>query len=106
MTTVAEATIDSAPPAAGTWATTTNPIEGYFNVSISTGGTFTSATTVHVQRSLNSTDWFDVDSFTALTEDYGFEPELMYYRIGVKNGNLNGGEEVTVRIGREDKDRH
>jgi len=39
-------------------------------------------------------------------ETYGFDPEVMYYRIGVKANGLNTGEQTTVRIGREDKDRH
>ena len=81
-------------------------LEGYFNVSIQSGGSFTTATTVTVQRSIDNSTWYDVDDFTAPTEEYGFEPELMWYRIGVKSGNLNAGESVVVRIGREDEDRH
>ena len=104
MTTLAEATIDTAPPAAGTWATSPFPLEGYFNVSI--GGTlFTANTTVvTVQRSIDNTTWVDVDDFRKPSEDYGFDPELMYYRIGIKQGNLTPGDSVYVRIGREFKD--
>lgn len=105
MTTLATATIDSAPPAAGTFATTAYPLAGYFNISIS--GTITSATTtVTVQRSLDGSTWLDVDTFTKATEDYGFEPELMFYRIGIKDGDYTASDDVTVRIGREVKDRH
>ena len=105
MTTVASATIDSAPGASGTWATTDYPLEGYFNISIS--GTITPATTtVTVQRSLDGSNWFDVDTFTKATEDYGFEPELMYYRIGIKNGDYTAADDVDVRIGREAEERY
>jgi hypothetical protein len=105
MTTVAEVTVDSAPGANGTWTTAVR-IEGYFNLSISSAGTFTTATTVHVQRSIDNTTWHDVNSYTEPAQEVGFDPELIYYRAGVKNGNLNSGEQVTIRIGREDKDRH
>jgi hypothetical protein len=77
-------------------------LEGYFNLSLS--GTW--AATVTVQRSIDgATNWVDVDTFTAPTEDYGFEPEFMYYRVGVKTGGYTSGT-VVVRLGREDKDRH
>ena len=81
-------------------------LEGYFNVSIQSGGAFTTATTVTVQRSIDNTTWHDVNSYTEPAQEVGFDPELIYYRAGVKNGNLNSGEQVTIRIGREDKDRH
>jgi hypothetical protein len=84
--------------------TFTEPVrlEGYFNLSLS--GTW--AATVTVQRSIDgATNWVDVDTFTAPTEDYGFEPEFMYYRVGVKTGGFTSGT-VVVRLGREDKDRH
>lgn len=43
--------------------------------------------------------------FTAPFEGTGFDPEIMYYRIGVKTGGYTSGTAV-VRLGREDKDRH
>lgn len=76
-------------------------LEGYFNLSLS--GTF--AATVTVQRSIDNATWADVDTFNAGTEEYGFEPELMWYRVGVKTGDFTSGT-VVVRLGREDKDRH
>lgn len=76
-------------------------IEGYFNVSIS--GTFSA--TVTVQRSTDKSTWMDVDSFTAPTEVVGFDPEHMWYRIGVKTGGYTSGT-VEVRIGHEDKEEH
>lgn len=106
MATIASKTITEAETSAGggtaVW-TDAVTLEGNFNVSISTAGTFTSASTVFVQRSVDSTTWHDVDSFTALIETFGFDPEIMYYRIGVKANGLNTGEQVTVRLGREDK---
>jgi hypothetical protein len=75
--------------------------EGYFNISIS--GTFSA--TVFVQRSTDNTNWFDVDSFTAPVEQYGFDPEYMYYRIGVKTGGYTSGS-IVCRIGGEDKEEH
>jgi hypothetical protein len=76
-------------------------LEGYFNFSLS--GTFDA--TVTVQRSTDAITWVDVDTFTAPTEDYGFDPEIIYYRVGVKTGDYVSGSAV-VRLGREDKDRH
>jgi hypothetical protein len=75
----------------------TNPeiIEGPFNASIQ--GSF-SGTKVTVQRSTNQTDWYDVDEFTAAGEWPGFEPERIWYRIGVKSGNYSTGP-VLVRLG-------
>lgn len=96
MTTIASGSI-----AAENTFTTAVQLEGYFNVSIS--GTFSA--TVTVQRSINNSTWVDVDSWTAPSEEYGFEPELMWYRIGVKTGGYTSGTAV-VRIGREDEDRH
>ena len=96
MTTIATASI-----AAQNTFTTAARLEGYLNVSIS--GTFVA--TVTVQRSIDNSTWVDVDTWTAPTEDYGFEPELMWYRIGVKTGEFTSGTAV-VRLGREDEDRH
>jgi len=68
---------------------------GYFNLSIS--GTW--GATVTVQRSFDSGDtWFDVDTWTENTQEYGLEPERnVYYRIGVKTGDFTSGE-VVLRL--------
>lgn len=76
-------------------------LEGYFNLSLS--GTW--AATVTVQRSIDNATWVDVDTFTTNSEEVGFEPELMWYRVGVKTGDFTSGT-VAIRLGREDKDRH
>ena len=76
-------------------------VEGYFNLSIS--GTFVA--TVTVQRSTDKSTWVDVDSFTAPTEQVGFDPEYMYYRVGVKTGNYTSGT-VVIRLGHEDREEH
>jgi hypothetical protein len=76
-------------------------LEGYFNLSLS--GTWDAIVTV--QRSIDNTAWVDVDTFKANTEDYGFEPELMWYRVGVKTGDFTSGP-IVIRLGREFKDRH
>lgn len=96
MTTIASASIT-----AQDTFTTPVRLEGYLNVSIS--GTFSA--TVTVQRSIDNATWMDVDTWTAPTEDCGFEPELMWYRIGVKTGGYTSGTAV-VRLGREDADKH
>lgn len=77
----------------------TDPVKltGFFNLSIS--GTFVA--TVTVQRSFdNQVTWQDVDDFTAPTEDYGMEPEVCWYRVGVKTGNFTSGS-VDVRLGQD-----
>jgi hypothetical protein len=96
MTTIASASITAED-------TFTDPVtlEGYFNVSIS--GTFTA--TVFVQRSIDNSTWVDVEDYTTPYEGVGFEPEIMYYRIGVKTGGFTSGT-IEARLGREDKDRH
>ena len=75
----------------------TDPIEcvGYFNISIS--GTWEG--TVTVQRSFDSgSTWFDVNTWTANTQEYGYEPERdVYYRAGVKTGNFTNGT-VVLRL--------
>jgi len=76
-------------------------IEGYFNLSIS--GTFVA--TVTVQRSTDKSTWMDVDSFTAPTQEVGFDPEHMWYRVGVKTGDYTSGT-VVIRVGHEDKEEH
>ena len=80
-------------------------LEGHFNLSL-TGPTFTNTTTVTVQRSPDNSTWYDVDTFTKPTEDVGFEPEFMWYRVGVKTGDFTVADDINVRLGREDKDRH
>ena len=75
--------------AADTWS---DPIKivGSFNLSIS--GTFVG--TVTVQRSENGTTWYDVDTWTAVTEEFGYDPILNYYRVGVDTGNITSGTAV------------
>ena len=75
-------------------------LTGYFNLSIS--GTFSA--TVTVQRSTDSSTWRDVDSYTAAAEEVGFEPEVMYYRVGVKTGGYTSGT-VDVRLGYDPQQR-
>lgn len=67
---------------------------GYFNLSIS--GTFSA--TVTVQRSFDNTNWFDVDTFTAPIETYGFDPSQCYYRAGIKTGDYTSGTAVISLI--------
>ena len=71
---------------------------GNFNVSIQ--GTFSA--TVFVQRSYDNSTWYDVESFTAATELIGFEPEYIWYRVGVKTGGYTSGT-VVARIGQADQ---
>lgn len=70
-------------------------LTGYFNLSIS--GTWVA--TVTVQRSFDSGDsWFDVDTWTENTQEYGLEPERnIYYRVGVKTNNFTSGS-VVLRL--------
>jgi len=71
-------------------------IIGWFNLSIS--GTFVA--TVVVQRSIDNSTWLDVDSFTAGTERVGMEPEVIWYRAGVKTGGFTSGS-VVIRLGQQ-----
>ena len=80
-------------------------LEGHFNVSIQ-GPTFTNTTTVPVQRSIDNNTWYDVNTYNAPFEGTGFDPEFMYYRIGVKTSQFTASDDINVRLGREDKDRH
>jgi len=79
----------------------TDPVQldGYFNLSLS--GTWNAKVTV--QRSVDAKDWMDVDTFMSNTESVGFEPELLWYRVGVKTSDFTSGT-VVVRLGREAKD--
>lgn len=75
----------------------TDPAElnGYFNISISGdwSGTLT------VQRSFDSgSTWFDVNSWTENTEEYGFEAEAgVQYRAGCKDGEYESGT-IALRL--------
>lgn len=71
-------------------------ISGWFNLSIS--GTFVAS--VFVQRSIDNSTWLDVDSFTAPTEQVGMEPEVVWYRVGVKTGGFTSGS-VVIRVGQD-----
>ena len=62
-------------------------IVGAFSLSIS--GTFDA--TVTLQRSQDDPNWFDVDTFTAATEEVGNEAVLYYYRVGIKTGEYTSG---------------
>jgi len=70
-------------------------LSGPFDLSIS--GTFVG--TVTVQRSYDNSTWKDVDTFTAPTEDYGFQPEIAYYRAGIKTGAYTSGTAVVTLAG-------
>lgn len=82
--------------------TFTDPVQltGNFNFSVS--GTFSA--TVTVQRSTDNSTWRDVDTFTAATEEVGYEPEVMWYRAGVKTGAFTSGT-VDVRLGYDPQQR-
>ena len=71
-------------------------ITGWFNISVS--GTF--GATVTAQRSPDNVNWFDVDSWTAPVEEVGMEPEVLWYRVGVKTGDFTSGS-VVVRLGQD-----
>lgn len=71
-------------------------INGWFNLSIS--GTFVA--NVVVQRSIDNTNWMDVNTFTASFEGTGMEPEVMWYRVGIKTGGYTSGS-VVVRLGQD-----
>jgi len=65
-------------------------VRGHFNFSLS--GTFVA--TVTVQRSRDNSTWRDVDTFTAPSEEVGFEPNPMFYRVGIKTGAYTSGTAV------------
>lgn len=70
-------------------------LTGYFNLSIS--GTWAGTVTVQRSYDLGST-WYDVDTWTANTEEYGLEPERgVQYRVGVKTGGHTSGS-VVLRL--------
>jgi hypothetical protein len=70
-------------------------LSGPFDLSIS--GTFVG--TVTVQRSYDNSSWKDVDTFTSPTEDYGFQPEIAWYRAGIKTGGYTSGTAVVSLAG-------
>ncbi len=67
-------------------------LTGYFNLSLA--GTWVA--TVTVQRSFDQgSTWYDVDTWTANTQEYGLEPEDgVYYRFGIKLGAWTSGTVV------------
>ena len=69
---------------------------GYFNISISGDGW---EGTVTAQRSFDGgSTWYDVASWTANTQEYGFEPErVVHYRVGVKLAEFGSGS-INVRL--------
>jgi hypothetical protein len=65
--------------------------ENEFDISIS--GTFVA--TVVLQRSKDgSTNWMDVDSFTAPAEKTGRAGSAWFFRVGVKTGGFTSGTVV------------
>lgn len=88
--------LDTTIAAANTFSTPVQLV-GKFNLSVS--GTFSG--TLTVQRSRDKTTWLDVDAFTTPSEQYGFDPEYNWYRVGCKSGELASGS-VKVRIGASD----
>jgi hypothetical protein len=70
-------------------------LKGNFNLSVS--GTWTG--TVTLQRSFNNgASWFDVNSYTANTENWDQEIESgVLYRVGFKTGDHSSGT-ADVRI--------
>ena len=75
------------------------PFEGDFNFSIR--GVFSVGTIVTVQRSVGSNpfNWLDVDTFTSTGENVGYEPEVLFYRAGIKTGEFVAGTNIFVRFG-------
>ena len=65
-------------------------IVGSFDLSIS--GTFVA--TVVVQRSEDGTTWRNVDTWTAASEEVGYDPVSNFYRVGVATGGFTSGTVV------------
>ncbi len=75
----------------------TTPVHllGWFNASVSnTAGGSLGGTRVTAQRSWDyspdnpgAATWYDVDYWVRTAEDVGFEPDLVWYTIGVKTGD-------------------
>lgn len=74
--------------------TTPIGINGWFNISISNllypYAQDLNGTIVTVQRSWDGITYYDVDSFKKPSQDVGFEPDLVWYTIGVKTSDLLG----------------
>jgi len=69
-------------------------LSGPFDFSIA--GTFVA--TVTVQRSYDNSTWRDVDTFTAASEEYGYQPEIAWYRAGVKTGEFTSASDLIVTL--------
>ena len=80
--------------AENTWSPAIQVV-GSFNLSIS--GTFSA--TVTVQRSEDGSTWRDVDTWTAPSEEVGYDPILNYYRVGVATGDYTSGTVVASMNG-------
>jgi hypothetical protein len=80
--------------AQNTWSPAIQVV-GSFNLSIS--GTFVA--TVTVQRSEDGSTWRDVDTWTAPSEEVGYDPILNYYRVGVATGDYTSGTVVASMNG-------
>ena len=70
-------------------------LTGYFNVSLS--GEWEGIITA--QRSFDGgSTWFDVNTWTENTQEFGFEPEKgVFYRIGFKLAEYTSGTAI-IRI--------
>jgi hypothetical protein len=80
--------------AQNTWSPAIQVV-GSFNLSIS--GTFSA--TVTVQRSEDGSTWRDVDTWTAPSEEVGYDPILNYYRVGLATGDYTSGTVVASMNG-------
>ena len=69
-------------------------LSGPFDLSIS--GTFSA--TITVQRSYDNSTWRDVDTFTAATEEVGYQPEIAWYRAGVKTSEFTSASDLVVTL--------
>lgn len=68
------------------------------DMSLTISGTFVA--TITVQRSFDEgSTWLDVDTFTAATEEVGFEPAGCHYRFGIKAGAYTSGTAVVGLYG-------
>jgi len=72
--------------AQNTWSDEVRIIGGF---GLSIRGTFVA--TVTVQRSEDGLTWGVVDTWTAPSEDVGYDPNLNYYRIGIDTGDYTSG---------------
>lgn len=97
-----QATIDTAPGAAGYWCV---PVSGrskrlnkmYFSIR-ETGDSSAFTATVTLQfKSPGDTEWQDYDTYTAEQRQIIEDSSSTQWRIGVKSGNYTSGE-LTVGI--------